>query len=75
MKVRLLNYRKYKMTRMPWYMYLPKFKKFWSGKLWHFTIFRDYGIELDFREGNLITWLAEDVKKIRWREILRGRNN
>ena len=63
------------MTRMPWKMYLPRFEKFWSGKIWNFTIFRDYGIQLDFREGNLITWILDDIKKRRWFDILRGRNN
>jgi len=63
MKVRTLNYRIYKMSKMPLRMYLPRFKKYWSGKLWHFTIFRDYGIELDFRDGNIIDWLLTKSEK------------
>ena len=49
MKIRLINLRKYKMSKMPLKYYLPRFKKYCSGKIWQFTIFRDYGIELDFR--------------------------
>lgn len=75
MKIRFLNYRKYGMSRMPWYMYLPRFKRLWNNQIWHFTVLRDYGIELDFREGNFITWALNDIKKLRWREILKGRQN
>ena len=71
MKVTFLNYRKYKMTRMPFKFYLPRLERYWGGKIWSFTIFRDYGIQFDFRKGNLIDWLNQD----KWRNILRFRKN
>jgi len=52
MKVRFINMRKYKMSKMPLRFYLPRLKKYWSNKIWQFTILRDFGIELDFRTHN-----------------------
>jgi hypothetical protein len=45
------------MSTMPWWMYLPKIQSFFNKKVWQLTIFRDYGIEIDFKKGNLIDWL------------------
>ncbi len=57
MKITFLNYRKYKMSKMSLKHYLPTFKKYWNGKIWQFTIFRDYGIQIDFRKGDMIDQL------------------
>jgi len=51
------------MGKMPLRFYLPCFHKFWNGEIWHFTIFRDYGIELDFRKGSIIDWLLTKKEK------------
>ena len=49
MKIQLMNYRKFKMSKMPFKYYLPRIEKFYCGKVILFTIFRDYGIQLDLR--------------------------
>ena len=70
MKIRFLNYRKYKMTKMPFRYYLPMFEKSWSNKIWQFTIFRDYGIEFDFRKNwtilDLLTKKEQEVFFMSW---------
>jgi len=62
MKIRFINMRKYKMSKMPLRFYLPRIKKYWSGQIVQFTIFRDYGIEFDFRKGNLVDQLMNHIK-------------
>lgn len=54
------------MSKMPWRFYLPRFEKYWSGKIWQFSIFRDYKIEFDFRKGNIIDWLLTQKEKERF---------
>ena len=55
--------RKYRMSKMPWRFYLPKLTKYWGGKIWQFSIFRDYQIEFDFRKGNLLDLLLTSKGK------------
>lgn len=68
MKVVWVNMRKYKMTKMPFKFYLPRFSKVWSGKIWQFRILRDYGFDLDFRKGGfkITDLLTEKEKKSFW---------
>ena len=63
MKRRIINMCKYKMSKMPLRFYLPRIKKYWSGQIIQFTILRDYGIEFDFRKGNIIDQLLNPPKK------------
>lgn len=65
------------MSKMPLRFYLPRFSKVWSGKIWQFRILRDYGFDLDFRNGFKITELLTDKeKKSFWlRMNLRHRKN
>jgi hypothetical protein len=52
----------------------PSFKKYWSGQLWYFNFWK-WSMIWDFREGNFITWALDEIKKRRWSDILKGRNN
>lgn len=45
--------------------YRPSFKKYWSGKIWTFSIYK-YGIELDFRGGFKLTDLLTKREKFRF---------
>lgn len=58
--------RKYKMTKMPIRFYLPMLQRFFSGKVWQFTILRDFGVEIDFRKKFEITDLLTDKEKKRF---------
>lgn len=68
--------RKYKMGKMPLKFYLPRIKRFWSNKIWEFTIFRDYGIELDFRthKGIIDMLLTSKEQKSFWLRWFMRRN-
>jgi hypothetical protein len=59
--------------KTPWPI-RPRFKKYWSGQLWYFSIWK-WNLCLDFRKGNLFTWMLDDIKKRKWFDILRSRNN
>jgi len=76
MKIRFINLRKYKMSKMPLRFYLPRFEKYWSGKIWQFKILRDYGIELDFRtHKGIIDMLLSPKEQISfWGSWLSKRN-
>jgi hypothetical protein len=69
MRISFINMRKYKISRMPWYMYLPKIERYWSGKIWQFTIFRDYGITFDFRGDILNEMVPEKERESFWRRV------
>lgn len=66
MKIVWVNMRKYKMSKMPFRFYLPRFSKAWNGKIWQFRILRDYGFDLDFRKDFQITDLLTDNEKKRF---------
>ena len=48
---------------MPLKMYMPKISKYWGSEIWQFTIFRDYGIEFDFRKEPFPFNLLKGEKK------------
>ena len=54
-----INFFKYNWTAS---CYKPRFKKYWSGKIWNFSVYK-YGISLDFRKGDLFDWLNPNFKK------------
>ena len=76
MKVRFINMRKYHMSKMPLRFYLPRLEKYWSNKIWQFTIFRDYGIELDFRnyKGIIDMLLTKKEQQSFWLQWFSKRN-
>ena len=43
--------------------YLPKIVRFWDNKIWHFIIFRYYGMELDFRKEKVFNTIMERSTK------------
>lgn len=63
MKIRIINMSKYKMGKMPLRFYLPRIKRYWSNQIWQFMILRDYGIEFDFRKGDIISQLMHPKTK------------
>ena len=66
MEIRFINLSKYKMSKMPLRFYLPRFNKYWNSKIWEFTIFRDYGIEFDFRSHKSIIDMLLTPKEQRY---------
>ena len=63
MKIRFFSMRKYKISKMPIRFYLPRITKYWGGKIWQFSILRDYIIELDFRNFKITDLLTDKEKK------------
>lgn len=45
--------------------YKPSFSKYWSGKIWNFSIYK-YSISLDFRNGFNLTDLLNNKEKKRF---------
>lgn len=65
MKVRIVNLGKYKMC-IGWkykLKHLFSFDRYWSGQIWHFMFICTYGIEFDFRTGNIIDKLLTTREK------------
>jgi len=62
-----------KKGKTPW-RYRFHFNRYWSGKIWSFGFWK-WDISLDFRKGNLITWLYDDMIKRKWFNILKSRKN
>jgi hypothetical protein len=73
MKLPKITFSKYNWSRS---CYRPTFNKYWSGKIWNFSIYK-YGVSIDFRGGFQMTDLLNDKeKKSFWLRIgLLGRKN
>lgn len=66
MKFPKVTFSKYDWSRSCYY---PSFRKYWSGKIWSFSIYK-YGIMLDFRDNFQITDLLNSKeKKSFWQRI------
>jgi len=51
--------------------YKPSFSKYWSGKIWNFSIYK-YSMSMDFRYGFVITDLLTRKEKRRFTLWLRS---
>ena len=45
--------------------YKPSFRRYWSGKIWNFSIYK-YSLSLDFRNGFKLTDLLNAKEKKRF---------
>jgi hypothetical protein len=59
MKLPKITFSKYNWSRS---CYRPTFNKYWSGKIWNFSIYK-YGVSIDFRGGFQMTDLLNDTEK------------
>ena len=59
MKIPKVTFNKYNWSRS---CYKPSFNKYWSGKIWNFSIYK-YGITLDFRGDFKLTDLLNEKEK------------
>lgn len=67
-KIRFINYRKEFKGGYPINGWLPKYSKYWSGKIRQLE-WRGYAIELDFRSGNLIKELLSPTEYEKFKEL------
>ena len=71
MKLPKITFSKYNWSRS---CYRPTFNKYWSGKIWNFSIYK-YGISIDFRGGFQMTDLLNDKEKKLLDGFLSGREH
>ena len=48
----------------------PRFKKYWSGQIWNFGIWK-FSLSIDFRKGGFLGYIKETI----WKERLKKRQN